>query len=179
MQIVKKDEVELREKEQLLNTLISELSVIRPTTNSPIPKIRFIEEKNIEDHLRKQTPVWDKSLLERDRIWWGFQDHTLLEDKEYLKWIEWYWSRAPKEYDLKLITNATQIEKEMSEKKLERRLIKYWKENLKFTATNWILGEYVILVMTKQHPHYIVEIHDAVYAENMRELFRNLWEMVK
>jgi hypothetical protein len=57
-------------------------------------------------------------------------------------------------------------------------MIKFWKKDFNFTATNGILGDYVILVMTKQRPHYIVEIHDAVYAENMRQVFRNLWDVI-
>jgi sugar-specific transcriptional regulator TrmB len=173
--IVKKEEVELREREQLLNKLISELSAIRPTIDSPIPKIRFIEEKNIDDHLKKQSPVWNKSLSERDRIWWGFQDHTFVD--HYEKWIDWYWHYAPKEISLRLLSNISDTEKRM-EGRHERRQIRFWDKADQFTATTWIIGDYVIMISTREHPFYLVEIHDKTMAHNMRDVFRNLWEIV-
>lgn len=48
-----------------------------------------------------------------------------------------------------------------------------------FTVSQWILGDYSVMAQTRSRPHYLVEMHDAVYATNMRELFKNLWEEVK
>ncbi len=176
---IKKQEKEIAEQKKVIKEAVEELSNIPKSKSYSVPKMRFIDEYNIKDFLYKQTPVWEKSMsVAKDTIWWGFQDHTMVEDAEYRKWVEWYWNRAPKEYKSKLITNDSDIENKMKEKKIENRTVKFWKKDSKFTATNWILGDYVILFMTKQRPHYIVEIHDAVYAENMRELFRNLWEIV-
>jgi len=176
---IMKEEQSISEKKKAIKELLPELANIPRSKSYSVPKMRFIDEYNALDFFRKQTPVWEQSMIQtKNPTWWGFQDHTFVEDKGYREWIEWYWTRAPKEIDLKLISNDSEVEKEMQEKKFEHRMIKFWKKDFNFTATNWILGDYVILVMTKQRPHYIVEIHDAVYAENMRQVFRNLWNVI-
>jgi hypothetical protein len=141
--------------------------------------MRFIDEYNIKDFLYRQTPMWEESMIRSgDLTWWGFQDHTILETKEYVDWIDWYWKIGSEKIDLKLISNDSAIEAKMAEKKYPRRAIKFWKNEFKFTATNFIMGDYVVFFMTGQRPHYLVEIHDAVYAQNMRQVFRNLWEII-
>jgi hypothetical protein len=50
---------------------------------------------------------------------------------------------------------------------------------MNFSATTWVTGEYVIMLYTQQHPHYLIEIHDARFSQNMRELFKQLWETQK
>jgi len=40
------------------------------------------------------------------------------------------------------------------------------------------VGSYVIFIMTKQRPFYLVEIHDSVIAHNSRELFKTIWEKI-
>ena len=59
------------------------------------------------------------------------------------------------------------------------RSIKFWKKGFDFTETQWIVGDYSIMIMSRQKPYYAVETHDAVYADNMRKLFKNLWEEIK
>lgn len=170
------EERALSEKRKIARELITKLESVPKSKSYSVPKMRFIEEHNITDFLYSQTPVWEASMsAAKDMTWWGFQDHTMVEKKEHLEWIEWYWKRAPQQFDVKIISNDSSIERSMQTRNLERRQIKFWKEDFRFTATTWALGEYVVFMMTKQHPYYLVEIHDAVYAENMRELFRNLW----
>lgn len=55
---------------------------------------------------------------------------------------------------------------------------KYWDKSKDFTATHAVLGDYVLFCVTSQHPHYLVETHDAVMAENLRELFKGMWEEI-
>ena len=38
-----------------------------------------------------------------------------------------------------------------------------------------ILEDYIVMASTRQHPFYLVEIHDATLAHNMREVFKKLW----
>jgi len=176
---IKTEEQAIAVKKRIVKEAISELLTIPQSTSYSVPKMRFIDEYNVKDFLYRQTPVWEESMsLTKEQTWWGFQDHTFVEDKECGEWVEWYWSRAPEQYDLKLISNDSEIEEKMKTKNIERRVVKFWKKDFKFTATTWILGEYVVFVMSKQRPHYLVEIHDAVYAQNMREVFRNLWNVI-
>ncbi|MDO8593971.1 MAG: helix-turn-helix domain-containing protein [bacterium] len=173
---LKNEEQAILEKKELVKEAIAELENVPKSKSYSVPKMRFIDEYNVKDFLYRQTPVWEESMKkEKELTWWGFQDHTFVENKEFREWIEWYWGRAPKEYDLKLISNDSEIEEKMQSKNIERRIIKFGKENFNVTGTNWILGEYVVFIMSKQRPYYLVEIRDAVYAQNMREVFRNLW----
>jgi sugar-specific transcriptional regulator TrmB len=177
---IKNEERMILEKKKVIKEALLELENIPKSKSYSVPKMRFIDEYNVRDFLYKQTPAWEESMsLTHHLTWWGFQDHTFVENKDYREWIEWYWSRAPKQYDLKLISNDSEIERKMETKKIDRRSIKFWKKDFKFTATTWILGEYVVFIMSKQRPHYLVEIHDAVYAENMRQIFKNIWVDIK
>ncbi|MFA6549496.1 MAG: helix-turn-helix domain-containing protein [Candidatus Margulisiibacteriota bacterium] len=171
--LVKKGERELEEKRAIAKKAIAELQTIAKTTKYPIPKIIFIQEEEVENHLYRATPKWDESILQYDGTWWGFQDHTFVQ--HYEDWIDWYWQTGSKPSTrLKLLSNeaAEQIKK----KKFERRQIRFWKESHDFQATTWILGDFVVMIVTRERPRYLVEIHDAVLANDLREVFKGIWK---
>jgi sugar-specific transcriptional regulator TrmB len=177
-QLVDKPRRELEEKEELVKKAIAQLSVVHADKKYPVPKIRFVEEDHVEDFLYENFGKWNKELLKSDCTWWGFQDHSLVENFE--KWIMWTWHT--KEYQdprikAQLLSNDSSIEKKM-EKKLSRtkRDIRFL-PNMNFTASMWVAGPYLVMAMTREHPFYIVEIHDAALAHNMREVFKNLWAL--
>ncbi|MSR71664.1 MAG: hypothetical protein EXS50_03320 [Candidatus Taylorbacteria bacterium] len=177
---IEKEQQAILDKKKIIKEAIVELANIPKSKSYSVPKMRFIDEYNIKDFLYRQTPVWEESMIKtKNPTWWGFQDHRFLETKEYQDWIDWYWQRSPITIDLKMISNDSEIEQKMKEKNYERREIKFWKNDFKFTATNWIIGDYVVFLMSQHRPHYIVEIHDAIYTQNMREVFRNLWNEIK
>lgn len=138
-----------------------------------VPKIRFVDEIDMEKYLYEAAPRWIENQQKTDTTWWGFQDHTFVEHFE--DWIVWFWKNAPKEINLKLFSNESSIESQMNKKQIDRREIKFWKESEGFTGTQWVVGSYIILIVTKERPFYLVEIHDAVMAQNMREVFKKLW----
>ena len=179
-QIIEKPKRELEEKEDLVKKAIAELSLITADKKYPVPKIRFVEEDQLEDYLYENFLKWQDALMKVDSTWWGFQDHTLVENFE--KWIMWTWET--KEYqnpDVKvhLISNVSQIEQKMS-KKLSRvkRDIRFL-DGMNFTSSVWVAGDYLVMTFTKQHPFYLVEIHDATLAHNMKEVFKKLWSLTK
>ena len=174
--VIKKEKRSLANKTLLLEEIGEDLSNIQTSQTYVVPKVKYIEhQENIEEYLYKRTMFWVKSMKERDKTWWGFQDHTFVEISRYRQWIEWFWKKAPLDVDLKLLSNDSKIEKEMVKSKLERREIKFWKKNFQFTSTQWVVGDYVITLMTHQKPHYLVELYNPDYAEDMRELFKSLW----
>ena len=63
----------------------------------------------------------------------------------------------------------------MVEQNLTRRQIRFWEGDSDFTGTLWMVGDYIIMIQTVERPFYLVEIHDAVLAHNMREVFKKLW----
>lgn len=166
-------EVEIRKK--TTNSLIEELTLAQIGTEYTVPKIRFIEEKNIEDYLHNNFKNWIESIQKHDKTWWGFQDHSFVENYAY--WIDWSWKNAPQDIELKLLSNKSTVEDRLRGK-YPRRQIKFWDKSSNFTATTWIVGDYIVMVMTNVKPFYLVQIHDAVIAHNQREIFKNLWNLI-
>lgn len=174
--IIKKEKVELEQKLSSVQSLISELVLVPRSKNYSIPKVKFIDEANFEDFMYKQAPVWNKSGLERDATWWGFQDHSLLE--KYPEWFKWYFNFSAGKIKSKLITNLEEKPK-MGEVLHEdySREAKYWGEG-KINVTHAVLGDHVMIANTQTKPHYVVDIHDAVIAESLRQIFKGFWEML-
>ena len=175
-QIVEKPRRELEEKEDLIKKLIGELSFATAKKEYPVPKIRFVEEDNLEDFLYDNFLKWQNDLAKRDHNWWGFQDHSLVE--HYEDWILWTWKQ--KEYQnpragAHLLSNDSSIEQKLGKKLSRSKRDIRFVSGMDFTSSVWVAGDYLIMTVTRQHPHYLVEIHDATLAHNMREVFKKLW----
>jgi sugar-specific transcriptional regulator TrmB len=166
---------ELASKKTAIDKTIAELKDYTKDKAYPLPKITFIAEESLEDYLYNQIYKWYESMQKSDFTWWGFQDHTLVE--HYQKWIDWQWREAvPPKIQLKLLSNQSEVELKMKQKQYQQRQIKFWPGQHQFTATTWVMGDYIVLVATKEKPFYLVETHDALLANNMRELFKGVWQ---
>jgi sugar-specific transcriptional regulator TrmB len=175
--LYKAQEEELKQKKGVIENVIQELEALPKSKQYSVPKIRFIDEAHLHDFLFKQLPVWIDSAKNNDRNWWGFQDVSFIE--AYPDWFKYHWEIYPKDYGTRLMTNKKPAEKEFAKQiKDERRQIKYWGKAIDFTATHAVLGDYVLFAVTRQHPHYLVETHDAVMAQNLREMFKGFWEKI-
>lgn len=176
--LYKTEEEKLNQKKLVIEDTIRELSALPKSKQYSVPKIRFIDELHMNDFLFKQLPVWIESAKKKDdHNWWGFQDATLLE--EYKDWIEYHWKIFPEDFGTRLLTNDKQAEKELAKRiPNEKRQVKYWDKTVNFTATHAVLGDYVLFIVTNQRPHYLVETHDAVMAQNLREMFKGFWEKI-
>lgn len=173
--VITKEKDALKQKESIITELQEIMKNTPQSTTYSVPKIRFIEEGDLEAYLYEASPRWiANQQATTQTTWWGFQDHTFVE--QYQSWIEWFWKKAPEGIDLKLFSNDSAIENEMKGKDITRRMIRFWNGQNGFTSTQWVVGEYLISIVTKEKPYYLVEIHDAVIAHNMREVFKKLWE---
>jgi|JI6StandDraft_1071083.scaffolds.fasta_scaffold01013_2 sugar-specific transcriptional regulator TrmB len=172
-QIIDLGKRKLLEQEKTIRELQSAIRNLPESKTFSVPKIRYVEEAFIEKYLHEATPRWITSNMTTDTTWWGFQDHTFAEC--FKDWIVWFWKQAPEEVNLKLFSNNSDVEKSMKQERIRRRQIRFWKGDNDFTGTQWIIGSYIVLIVTNQKPHYLVEIHDSVMAHNMREVFRELW----
>lgn len=174
--LIQQERRKLTQKEDLVEKVVEELAELPLNTQYSIPHVRFLDEDKLQAALYDDVEKWEKSILKVDKIatWWGFQDHTFA--KHFEEWIEWYWRRAPEKIQLKLLSNESDIEKKMEEKELERRQIKLWDIPTQFTATTWVLGEYLLMIYTHERPFYAIEIFNPVLAHNHRELFKNIWK---
>lgn len=171
-------ESELKAKIDITEQAIKELQSLPRSKQYSVPKIRFIDEPQLNDFLYKQLPVWLESAKKYDdHNWWGFQDTSLI--KEYQGWVDHHWQILPNDFGLRLFTNNKQPEQEIASKiDKARRQVKYWDKSVDFTATHVVLGDYVLFIVTNKHPHYLVETHDAVMAQNLREMFKGLWDRI-
>ncbi len=174
-QIVEKPRRELKEKEVFIKKAIEELTLITAEKKYPVPKIRFVEESGLENFLFENYEKWAKEVISSDGIWWGFQDPGFVEN--YEEWIDWTWkqkiSKNPN-YHINLLSNDSKIEQKMKRKSLDRRNIRFVSDT-NFSSTTWVAGDYLVMVVTGQHPFYLFEIHDKTLAHNMREIFKKLW----
>jgi len=179
-QIIDKPRRELKEKEILVRKAIEELSLITAEKEYPVPKIRFVEEDQVEDFLYDNFDKWQDALMKADATWWGFQDHSLVENFE--EWIMWTWHRKAYQdprVKANLISNVSQIEQKMGKKLSRNKRDIRFLPGMNFTSSIWVAGDYLVMAFTHQHPFYLVEIHDATLAHNMREVFKKLWSLTE
>lgn len=168
---------EIQIKKDAVKNAIAEMNEIPRSKAIITPKVRVVTEANLVDFLYKQAPIWEKSMLDiKEKSWWGFHSTDFIENKEYQEWILWYWKRAPKGIDLKLLTNDENVEQEMKKFKLKKRKVRFWQGNSSITGNQWILGDYIISVVTNVKSPYLIQTHDPIMAHNMRELYRHIWD---
>lgn len=172
--IIEQEKKKLTEREGVYTQLQEFLKTLPGSKHFSIPKIRFVEGSDIEKYLYEATPRWNESSLQNNPTWWGYQDHDFVE--KYRDWIVWFWDQAPEPINLKLFSNDSEIESQMAGEQIDRREIRFWDGDNDFTGSQWIVGAYIIMIVTSQKPAYLVEIHDSVMAHNMREVFKRMWE---
>jgi len=177
--ILEQDKRELKNKEELIKKAISEISLITPSKAYPVPKIRFIEEDNLGKHLLDNIVKWQKSVLASDGTWWGFQDHSFVENYENFIAETWKTKEChDPNYKAQVITNVSKIETKIKRKYPQKRGIRYLPD-VNFSATVWVCGDYLIVINTKEHPFYLFEINDQLLTANMRAMFKKLWSQAK
>jgi sugar-specific transcriptional regulator TrmB len=177
--LITRQERELSERKSLVDEALKQLENVPKSKNYSVPKVRFYNEKELRDALYTRLPLWaESSLAIKEPSWWGFQDVSLVEN--FPEWIIDHYKIIPKTVSTHMFTNAKPSERDIHEKVSdERRTVKYLDEkNNEFTATQAVLGDYVIYVMTNEKPYYMIEIHDRVMAHNLRETFKLLWEKI-
>jgi predicted DNA-binding transcriptional regulator len=162
------------EEEVLVDSLLPELKALSQSAQSPIPRIRYVRESDLKDFFYKQTSVWNQSMLDtRETSWWGYNSIDLTEQKFVREWIDHYWRTSPKKIDLHLFSPEHEGEKKIQKIDYGRRHIKYWNEE--HHASQWILGDYIVTLVTNQKPQYSIQIKDRLMAESLRRIYRRLW----
>ncbi len=170
-------ERELGKKKELAIRAVSEIE--RLSSNQPfqLAKITFVDEADIESHLCNRTAKWTASASAHDNKWRGFQDSKLLElFPDYFSLL--YKKLLPPTVSQELITEDMPVEKALEKLRYPNRNIKIWQHGYDFTYSTWILGEYIIMIQTKDQPYYLIEMKDAILAKNLRDIFSGLWNFI-
>ncbi len=170
--LFEKEKQELSTKQAAARELVQELRAHTSAQSYSIPRIKFVEEDDLASYLYKRYPEWGASGLKYDNTWWGHHDDSFT--KEYGAWIDWCWTQPPENVAVRFFTNRADVEKEM-EKKHPDRLVKTLPVKDGFDSSLWVIGDYIIMVQSRERPHYLVEMYDTVLARNERYLFRSLW----
>lgn len=166
---------EIKQKQSVVDEAVEMVRGIAGEATYPVPKIQFVKEDRIEAFLYDRASVWNESMVNGDGSYLGFQEAEFVGRFE--KWIDWYWKRAPEAIHLRLLSRLdTEAEARVTGKKYPNREIVFWKDVLEFTATTWVMGDYVVMFVLSSTPNYLIEIHDARFAENQRALFKAILE---
>lgn len=167
----------LQRKEQIAKELGGVLQPFFTASLSTVPKMSYYEgEANLDNMFIKNYSLWQQSLAKYDYTWWGFQDHTYVE--KYYKSLQWHWDHLHQKEKVRLFSNDVAVERKLAKKNLPRE-IRSLPVKSKFTSTIWVAGEFVILLKTRDSPHYAIQLQDQEFAANFREVFKMLWEMTE
>ena len=120
--------------------------------------------------LSESYTLWRASIREFDITWWGFQDHEFVT--HYKRWIDMIWKTTPVDERVRLFSNETSEERERN---IPGRRLKFFSTDSEVTSTIWILGDYVVMIYARGKPHYAFQFHDAVFAANLRQVFKTMW----
>ncbi|MDC0358440.1 helix-turn-helix domain-containing protein, partial [Oligoflexia bacterium] len=176
MRMVEREQEDLKQKAAMAHELMNLVGPYFKGKNFSIPKLQFFEGKqNLKNLLYDYLQEWRDSMSQYDYTWWGYQDHTFIEQN--LGWLKDVWKTASPEEHVKLISNTSEIEQKLGGKFPARREIRTVPPPYQFSSTIWILGDYILLIMTRQKPHYAFQMRDPVFGENLRTLFQMLWQL--
>ena len=176
-QLIITEKQQVLKNEAIVESLLPELKELSRSARTPIPNIQYIRESELKEFFYKQNPVWNQSMIDTgETSWWGYNSRDLTSHKFVRDWIDHSWRTAPKQIDLHLFSPEHEGEKEIQKKGYERRHIKYWDEE--HDASQWVLGDYIIMVVTKQKPQYVIQIKDKLMAESLRRTYRKLWNLI-
>lgn len=171
--IIRREEKKLEKKKELVAKAVKELKIFSQGTKYIFPKIRFVWEDELKSFFVKQTDKWEKSARETEPCWYGFQDESFVDN--YAEYINWYWLRPNNEMKLKLFSSKCESEVKIKQRNYFGREVKFFSKKMPFTASTMVIGKYIIMVVSKQNPHYAIEIKNAELANNLREVFKLLW----
>lgn len=175
LRLVERERESVATKEAIATELVEYLLPLAHGKDHTIPKLQVFEgTTSIENMLYDYLPLWRESYSRLGNFTlWGYQDPTFVES--YLKWHHHMWeSRDPRE-KINLFSNAADVEQELSHQ-IPQREVRALPAGVVFRSSIWIYGDYIVLGMTRQKPHYAVQIKDEIFGSNLRTIFELLWK---
>ncbi len=173
LSVIEHQEQVLKKKREVTKMAVEKLKSLEQNQTYSPPKIVFVSEEDVSKFLYKQTNKWNNSIMARDGGYWGFQDQHFV--KHYEHWIDEYWTKHRSSDPVTLRLLSDKYAETIKGEKYERRKILFWDKTENFSATTWVMGDYVVMIYAEHRPHYLVEIHDQVFAHNLREVFKGIW----
>jgi hypothetical protein len=172
----RRDELRYTARMQAAQELVPLLGSYLKRENYSVPKLQFFEgTAHVRSMLYQYAPLWQQSIATQDYTWWGYQDTHFVDT--YPEWLQSYWASMHSNEKIHLLSNRSDTERRLKNR-VSRRTIKVLPKQFQFSSTIWVLGEYVVTIMTRQEPHYAFQLQDAVFAANQRLTFQLLWSLI-
>jgi sugar-specific transcriptional regulator TrmB len=142
-----------------------------------VPKLHFIEGRQaVLKTLSNREDLWHESMLKTDSTWWGFEDGAMFT--HYKSWFEHIWSKfktlREERLNVRVFSNAPVAA--YLEGRFPRTLLRPLPTGYNFSTTLWLMGDFIILISSREKPHYMYQLEDPALAENLRVIFRLLWK---
>lgn len=170
------EEMKLQHKKSLSAEITRELRSILKLKNFSGPKIEFYQgQSEVEKFLFNNLLIWKESILATELSTWGYQDHSFVE--LFKRWIKECWKVIHVEAGIpgRILSNSSDVER-MLKGKVPKREVRVLTANMSFESSFWVMGEFVILIMTRKNPVYAVQIHDSLLAKNLRQVFKFMYD---
>ncbi len=129
----------------------------------------------VERFLFDNLDRWRDSILRCDQSTWGFQDPSFVE--EYSKWIKVAWRVLHVEAQIsgRILSNSSSTERQLKSR-IPRREVRILPRQYQFESSTWVMGDYVVVIMTRTEPFYALQIREPMLASNLRMVFKILYE---
>ena len=173
------EERQMQAKRTAVEVVAQELSKLAAQDTQELPRFKYVVgRKKLEAFLYENLPRWRESILRHDRSTWGYQDHTFVEQFE--EWLAHAWKVLHVDAGIKgsILSNRSSVEKRLRGR-VPKREVRFLGSNLQFESTTWVMGDYVIIIVTRKSPMYAVQIFEPALATNQRVLFQQLYREAK
>ena len=174
--MVKREQEMLSKKKRIAEQAATFLKPYFSSIQAQFPKMEFFEgQRAVERMLYNNLPAWEESIEADDKTLWGYQDHSFVE--QYLPWLRHHWERLSERWPshkVRLFSNTAEVEESLSNK-VENRQIRVISELPEFSSSVWMMGGYLVLLQTRQLPHYAVQLKDRAFAANIKAFITLLW----
>lgn len=177
--MIEKEEEQLEEKKTAVKELVEMIEPYLKSSHYSTPKLQYFEGKrNVENMLFRFLPVWRRSFAPaKDYTAWGFVDHTF--HTEYRRWALHRLSLQEQGTNetIKMFSNRPTLDEQLRKKVPGRELRLFPEENITITCSVFLYGEYIVMLLSRDKPHCAFQLHNPVFAENMRAVFKLLWKL--
>jgi predicted transcriptional regulator len=175
VRMVERDKESLVQRELIARHLVKQISPLLRKSAVSLPALEVAEGKrNVEQFLFRMLPIWRDSILATDNSTWGYQDHTFVE--VFPKWIKECWKVLHIEAGIpgRILSNQSAVEAGLKGK-VPGREVRVLDDTEEFSTSTWVMGNYIILIMTRQEPFYLFQVHDRALSANLRALFKRIY----
>jgi len=177
LSMLERSRAELDDKISHVQMILPDLAKLFRPTLLPAPRVRSFEGKSaILNFLHQEEDAWHESMLRCGGFWWGYEDPSLYG--HYKSWFHHIYKKFEpmRKSDLSVNIFSTTPTRHELKARYPQSVLRPTSDGKEFSSTIWVMGEYVVAILSKQEPHYAFEIKDDLLGSNLRTIFQLLWK---